>query len=188
MVVRSPLLTSHKWRELVSSERLVCRCHGVFLWCYVCFVLFRFRLYAIVETAALCSTVLRHAGVPIATRVFFLFFFFCLFEDVAFSEYFFVPFPLSLCMDSTSYVLSFRMVFFYFVTTGWVLTSANVRIQSIKQKNIVRSAITAANLYWSKYCEKRPNPRKSFNEWRGRFDDSVCGYATRTSPSGDGTT
>ena len=30
MLVRSPLLTSHKWRELVSSERLVCRCHGVF--------------------------------------------------------------------------------------------------------------------------------------------------------------
>ena len=27
---RSPLLTSHKWRELVSSRRLVCRCHGVF--------------------------------------------------------------------------------------------------------------------------------------------------------------
>ena len=24
------LLTSHKWRELVSSGRLVCRCHGVF--------------------------------------------------------------------------------------------------------------------------------------------------------------
>ena len=35
-----------------------------------------------------------------------------------FSEYFFVPFPLSLCMESTSYVLSFRMVFFYLVTSG----------------------------------------------------------------------
>ena len=44
---------------------------------------------------------------------FFLFFLFCfcLFGDVAFSEYFFVPFPLSLCMESRSYVLSFRMVF-----------------------------------------------------------------------------
>ena len=30
-MVRLPLLTSHKWRELVSSERLVWRCHGVFL-------------------------------------------------------------------------------------------------------------------------------------------------------------
>ena len=30
VLVRSPLLTSHKWRELVSSGRLVCRYHGVF--------------------------------------------------------------------------------------------------------------------------------------------------------------
>ena len=58
------LLTSHKWRELISSGRLVCRCHGVFLWCYVCFVLlcFVFRLYAFVEAAALCSIVLRYAS------------------------------------------------------------------------------------------------------------------------------
>ena len=63
-------------------------------------------MLSFVEAAALRSIVLRYAGVPIATRVsFFLFFPFCLFGDVAFSEYFFVPFPLS-------YVLSFRMVFF----------------------------------------------------------------------------
>ena len=118
MLVRSPLLTSHKWRELVSSGRLICRCHGVFLWCYVCFVLLRFCLYAFVEAAALCSIVLRHAGVPIATRVFFFFFFF--FEMSLFPSIFFVPFPLSLCMESTSYVLSFRIVFLYLVTTGWI--------------------------------------------------------------------
>ena len=41
VLVRSPLLTSHKWRELVFSGRLVCRCHGVFL-CCVIFVLFCF--------------------------------------------------------------------------------------------------------------------------------------------------
>ena len=34
---------------------------------------------------------------------------------------FFVPFPLSLCMERTSYVLSFLMVFFYLVATGWIL-------------------------------------------------------------------
>ena len=34
---------SHKWRELVFSGRLVRRCHDVFLWCYLCFVLLRFR-------------------------------------------------------------------------------------------------------------------------------------------------
>ena len=27
------VLTSHKWRELVVSGRLVCRCHDVFIWC-----------------------------------------------------------------------------------------------------------------------------------------------------------
>ena len=32
---RAGLLTSHKWRELVSSGRLVCRCLDVFLLCYV---------------------------------------------------------------------------------------------------------------------------------------------------------
>ena len=121
MLVRSPLLTSHKWRELVSSGRFVCRCLATFslmlrLFCFASFS----RPYAFVEAAALRSIVLRYAGVPIATRVsFFLFFsFFCLFGDVAFSEFFFVPFPLSLCMESTSYVLSFLMVFFYLVTSN----------------------------------------------------------------------
>ena len=71
-LVRSPLLTSHKWRELVPSGRLVCRCYDVFLWCYVCFVLLRFRFYAFVEAAALRSIALRYAGAPIATRFFFL--------------------------------------------------------------------------------------------------------------------
>ena len=37
-----------------------------------------------------------------------------------FFRVFFVSFPLYLCMDSTSYVLSFRMAFFYLVTTGWI--------------------------------------------------------------------
>ena len=87
VLVRSPLLTSHKWRELISSGRLVCRCHDVFLWCYLCFVLLRFCLHAFVEAAALRSIVLRYADAPIATRVSF-FFSFCLFGDVAFSEYF----------------------------------------------------------------------------------------------------
>ena len=105
MLIRSPLLTSHKWHEVVPSGDLVCRCHDVFLWCYVCFVLLRFRLlYAFVEAAAFRSIiVLRYASAPIATRVLFFF------GDVVFSEYFFVPFPLSLCMESTSYVLSFQL-------------------------------------------------------------------------------
>ena len=73
VLVRSPLFTSHKRRELVSSGRLVCRCDDIFLWCYLCFVLLRFRLDASVEAAALRPIVLRHADASIATRVSFFF-------------------------------------------------------------------------------------------------------------------
>ena len=112
MLVRSPLLTIHKWRELVSSRRLVYRCHGVFSG-VVTFVLFCFvfRPYAFVEAVALCSAVLRYAAYVFIFLSFFL---------SLFPSFFFVPFPLSLCIESTSYVLSFRMVFFYLMTTGWV--------------------------------------------------------------------
>ena len=51
----------------------VCRGHDVFLWCYVCFVVLCFRLYALTEAAALSSIVFRYAGAPIATRVSFIF-------------------------------------------------------------------------------------------------------------------
>ena len=134
MLVRSPLLTSHKWRELVSSGRLVCRWHDVFLRCYVCFVLLRFSLYAFVEAAALRSIVLHNAGAPIATRVSFFLFFLCLFGDVAFSEFLFCAIALSLCMQSTLYVLSFRIMFLSTLCPrAGFLTSAYVRIQSINQ-------------------------------------------------------
>ena len=86
------------------------------------FVLLRFRFCAFVEAAALCSIVLRHEGVPIATRVsFFSFFFPVVYLEMSlYSENFFVPFSLSLYRESPSYVLFFRMVFFYLVTTGWI--------------------------------------------------------------------
>ena len=103
MLVRPPLLTSHKWRELVSSGRSVCRCHDVFLWCYVCSVLLRFRLYAFVEAAAFRSIVLRYAGAPIATRVSFFLFFVC-FGDVAFSEYFCTISAFSLYGEYTGWI------------------------------------------------------------------------------------
>ena len=59
VLVRSPLLTSHKWRELVFRAFGLQMSHDVFLWCYVCFVLLRFRLYAFAEAAALRSILLR---------------------------------------------------------------------------------------------------------------------------------
>ena len=117
VLVRSPLLTSHNQRELVSSGRLVCRCHGVFLWCYVCFVLHRFRLYGFVEAAVLRSIVLRYAGAPIATRVSFFPF---VYLEISLFPSIFVSLPLSLCMEGTSYVLSFRMVVFYLVIMDWI--------------------------------------------------------------------
>ena len=131
MLVRSPLLTSHKWRELVSSGRLVCRCHDVFLWWYVCFVLFRFRLYAFVEAEALRSIVLRYAGAPIATCVsspppF------CSFGDVAFSEYFLYHCRFLFEWRVRRMFLPFEWCSSLFVTTGWI-GSAYVRIQSINQ-------------------------------------------------------
>ena len=80
---------SHKWRELVSSGHLVCRCHDVFLHGVIfVFVLLRFRLRAFVEAATLRSIVLRYAGAPITARVSFFLFLFIWRSDVALSEYF----------------------------------------------------------------------------------------------------
>ena len=145
MLVRSPLLTinSHKWRELVSSGRLVCRCKDVFLWCYLCFVLLRFRLYTFVEAAALRSIVLRYAGAPIATHVFFFSLLFI--RRCRVFRVFFVPLSFSLCTESMSYVLSFRMAFLYLVTTGWIFYISLLCEDSINQPIINQSS--GANLY-----------------------------------------
>ena len=89
----------------------------------VTFVLFCFVFVfnAFVEAAALRLIVLRYAGAPIAIRV-SLFFSFCLCGDGDFFRVFFVPLSFSFCMESASYVLSFRMmVFFYLVTTGYTV-------------------------------------------------------------------
>ena len=102
------------------------------LWCYVCLVLLRFRLYAFIEAAALRSIVLRCAGAPIATRVSFFFSFF-LVGDVTLFEYFCaIIMVFSLYGE---YVVRFflRMVFFYpVVSTGW-----NSNIISLLCKNSI---------------------------------------------------
>ena len=140
MLDRSPLLTSHKWRALVSSGRLVHRCPDVFLWCYVCFVLLRLRLYAFVEAAALRSIVLRYAGASIATRASFSFFLSFIWRYRFFRVFFvpLLPFSLINSTEITPYVLSFRMVFFYLVTTGWTFDISlceNSINQSINQSS-----------------------------------------------------
>ena len=135
VLVRSPLLTRHKWCEFVSFRRLVCRCHVVFIWCYVGFVLFRFHLYTFIEAAALRSVVLRYAGAPTATRVSSSFSF-CFFGDIAFPEYFCTIAVFSL-YGEYALCFSFWVVLFYLVTTGWIVcislcgNSTNQSINSI---------------------------------------------------------
>ena len=73
--------------------------------------------------------------------------YFCLYEDVAFSEYFFVPFPLSLCKESTSYVISSRMVFFYLVTTGWIF-DISLCENSINQSKTMFSLFQVVDAYF----------------------------------------
>ena len=103
-----------------------------------CFALLRFfGLYAFVEATALRSIVLRYAGAPIATSVTF-------FLKCRFFQVFFVLFPLSLCMESTSYVLSFRMVFFYLVTTGWIF---DISLYKNSVKNTISQGQRAYGIY-----------------------------------------
>ena len=73
-------------------------CRVVFLWCYVCFIFFRFHIFT--EGVALRSIVLRssicmHLDSPtqlpnncLCPSLVFVSFFFSFFADVAFSEYF----------------------------------------------------------------------------------------------------
>ena len=77
--------------------------------------------------ALLPSIVLRYAGPPIATLFYFPFWF------IWRCRFFRVPLPFSLCMESTSYIFSFRMVFFYLVTTGWIFDIISICENSIKK-------------------------------------------------------
>ena len=75
-----------------------------------CFV-FVFMLSSLKPRSFVQSSFDNNMQAPRRPHVFILFE-----DDVAFSEYVFVPLPLSLCMESTSYVLSFRKwCFFVFV-------------------------------------------------------------------------
>ena len=87
-----------------------------FLWCYVCFVLLRFSSLCFrwsrgpsFNRTSICRRSDSHTCYFFLSFFpFFLFIWRCRF----FGVFFFVPSPLSLCMESTSYVLFFRTVFF----------------------------------------------------------------------------
>ena len=130
MLVRSPLLTSHKWRELVPSWRWACRCHGVFLWRYLCFVLLRFRLFGFHRSR---SPLLIRCSIckPPDSRTCFFLFSFLFIWSVAFSDFFLGGGGHCRLLLYTSYVFSFRMVFFYLVTTGWIFDISLVEISII---------------------------------------------------------
>ena len=87
--------------------------------------------------AALRSIVLRYAGgrSDISHTCLYLFPFVC-FEMTLFPSIVCTIFPLCLCMEGTSYVLSFRMVFvFYLVATGWIFDISLLLCEnSINQK------------------------------------------------------
>ena len=118
---------SHKWRELVSSGRLVCKCHDVtfVLFCFDFVIMISLKPRPSFNRPSICRR-------PDSHTCFFLSFFHFFIWRRRFFRVFFVPFPLSLCMESTSYVLSFQMVFFYLVTTGWILDISYGVIQSIE--------------------------------------------------------
>ena len=142
------------WRELVPSWRLVCRCHGVFLWCYVCFVLLRFRLHAFAEAAALRSIVLRYAGAPIATRFFFFF------GDVAFSDYYFLyqfRFLFVWRVRRTFFPSELCFLFFCLVTMGWIFDISSCE-NSINQ-SFIPSDTTGAGKISRCATKKQPITR-----------------------------
>ena len=79
------------------------------------------RLFCLASFSSLCfrgsrGSSFNHPLIICRRRTHVLLF---LFWRYRFFRVFFVPFPLSLCMETTSYVLSSRKVFFYLVTTGW---------------------------------------------------------------------
>ena len=85
--------------------------------------------------AALRPIVLRYAGAPISTRTCFFPFFSLFIWRCRFLRVLFVPLLLPLCMESTSYVLSFRMVFFYLALSprAGILTSQVLCENSINE-------------------------------------------------------
>ena len=99
---------------------------GVTFVCFASFLSLCFRYSR--RPSFNCPSICRR---PDSHKPFFLFF--VLFIWICrFFRVFFVPFPLSLCMESTSYALSFPMVFFYLVNTGWIF---DISIKDVLETN-----------------------------------------------------
>ena len=83
-------------------------------------VLFHFCLYTFIEAAAVRSIVLRYAGSPTATRVFFFFLFVVLLEMMSLSSSIFCI--IAVFSLYGEYVVRFSLPdgVFYLVTTGCI--------------------------------------------------------------------
>ena len=130
---RARLLAIVDWPEVARTciLRAVCRCHVVFLWRYVCFVLFRFRIFAFIESTTLRSIVLRSctrvdSHTQLANKCFMcpILYIFCFFGDVVFSEYhaplhseYLVRFPFGVCFSIVPNIIPNIIPC---LTTGWM--------------------------------------------------------------------
>ena len=130
MLVHSPYLTIIATRRTRILRAFGCRRHVVFLWCYICFVLFRFRLFSFTEVATVRTIALRYACAPTSTRSYltivcmiFSFFFILLFSFL-WSRLFRV-----FLYHNNRFLVVCRLrrtcspsgwCFFYLVTTGWI--------------------------------------------------------------------
>ena len=122
---QAPLLTSHKWRELVSSGRLVLECHDVFSLVLRLFYFASFfvSMLSLKPRPLVQSSFDIYAGVPRSdSHTCFFGFFFLSFLFIWRCRFFRVFFPLSPCMDCRLRCTFFPSGWcvFYLVTTGWI--------------------------------------------------------------------
>ena len=126
---------------ILEAFFLVSRSRVVFLWRFVCFVLFRFvfHVFAFIEAAALCSNFLRYACAPAAscsylTTVCVLFCFVSL--EMSFFSRTLVPF-IVVFSPYEEYVVRFSLPDGDFLRCDhgldFFISAYHVRIQSINQ-------------------------------------------------------
>ena len=133
---RSRLCVAQTQRGIASSVlQNAARTENKFAPNIAYFVLFQFRIYVFIETAALRSIVFRYyARAPKALRncCRLCFFCFCFFFVVLWgccSS----PSILYRCkfQESTSYVFSFWLVFFFLVTSSWIFLHQNISLSAL---------------------------------------------------------
>ena len=94
-------------------------CCVVFLWCYVCFLLFRFRFFLSLKPRPFLQSffVLRYTCAPTATRSYlttvcvffrFCFFLFLVSMEMSLFRVFMYHYRFRLCMESMSYQIPVR--------------------------------------------------------------------------------